>query len=278
MKQLILPGSLGIGQGFPIHLLNYSLSEDLSKAKVKLNSHTFSFILHGSKEVYTNQKTERAQECELLIMRSGNYLMSEYGSGSQNFKSIMLFVSDQEIISFFQKTGLHPRKGDSTKSLQVYRNKGFLRKYIVELRQILDTKMKFQERMLRLKFEELMFNILEEMGTDFFNFMLGYGLSKPRRLIEVVENNKLNRLSLKELAFLANMSLSSFKREFERQFQTTPGKWFREKRLDHAAHLLKEYGRRPTDIFEEVGYETLSNFVQAFKAKFGVTPKQFKGI
>jgi AraC-like DNA-binding protein len=30
------------------------------------------------------------------------------------------------------------------------------------------------------------------------------------------------------------------------------------------------------DIFEEIGYENLSNFIQAFKIKFGVTPKQYQ--
>jgi AraC-like DNA-binding protein len=39
---------------------------------------------------------------------------------------------------------------------------------------------------------------------------------------------------------------------------------------------LRNKAIRPSDIFLEVGYETLSNFIQAFKMKFGQTPKQYQ--
>ncbi len=70
------------------------------------------------------------------------------------------------------------------------------------------------------------------------------------------------------------MSISKFKREFEKHFYSSPSKWFQEKRLEHAAYLLKAKSKRPSDIYKEVGYDNLSNFIQAFKMKYGVTPKQ----
>ena len=72
------------------------------------------------------------------------------------------------------------------------------------------------------------------------------------------------------------MSVSTFKREFEKNFKSPPSKWFQEKRLEHAAFLLKNKSKRPSDLFEEIGYESLSNFIQAFKTKFGVTPKRYQ--
>jgi AraC-like DNA-binding protein len=72
------------------------------------------------------------------------------------------------------------------------------------------------------------------------------------------------------------MSTSSFKREFEKQFQSSPGKWFQEKRLEHAAFLLYNKSKRPSDIYQEIGCENLSNFIQAFKLKFGNTPKKYQ--
>ena len=89
-------------------------------------------------------------------------------------------------------------------------------------------------------------------------------------------NKMINKLTIKELSFLSNMSLSTFKREFEKHFQSSPSKWFQEKRLDHSAFLLKDKSKRPSDIYEEIGYENLSNFIQAFKMKFGTTPKQYQ--
>lgn len=55
-----------------------------------------------------------------------------------------------------------------------------------------------------------------------------------------------------------------------------PIKWFQEKRLEHAAFLLKNKSKRPSDIYIDIGYESQSNFSAAFKTKFGVTPKQYQ--
>lgn len=94
--------------------------------------------------------------------------------------------------------------------------------------------------------------------------------------MNVIENNKLNKLTLPELAFLSNMSLSTFKREFTKHYHIPPIKWFQEKRLAHAAFLLSTQQKRPKEIYTEAGYETLSNFVQAFKKQYGTTPRQFQ--
>ncbi|MEM9929492.1 MAG: helix-turn-helix transcriptional regulator, partial [Bacteroidota bacterium] len=79
-----------------------------------------------------------------------------------------------------------------------------------------------------------------------------------------------------ELAFLCNMSLSTFKRAFARHFNTTPGKWFLEQRLAHARYLLVTQRQRPSDIFMSVGYDNLTNFIQAFRKQYGKTPKQYQ--
>ena len=72
------------------------------------------------------------------------------------------------------------------------------------------------------------------------------------------------------------MSVSTFKREFFKQYQTTPIKWFHEKRLEHIALLLRTKQTRPIDLYEAAGYENFSNFIQAFKKRYGVTPKQYQ--
>jgi AraC-like DNA-binding protein len=100
--------------------------------------------------------------------------------------------------------------------------------------------------------------------------------NQDQKFIQTIESNQLNKLSVEELSFLCNMSASTFKREFEKQFHSSPSKWFQEKRLVHSAFLLQTKSHRPTDIYEEIGYNTLSNFTQAFKNRFGVTPKQFQ--
>ena len=77
-----------------------------------------------------------------------------------------------------------------------------------------------------------------------------------------------------ELAFLCNMSLSTFKREFQKHYSDSPMKWFQNKRLEYAHHLLYNEQMSSSEIYLEVGYESLSSFIKSYKAKYGVTPKQ----
>jgi AraC-like DNA-binding protein len=133
-----------------------------------------------------------------------------------------------------------------------------------------------QIKLLEVKFEELMIYLKETQGTDFIFSLIPNGDSQFQNFMDIVETNKLNKLTVKELSFLSNMSVSKFKREFEKHFKNSPSKWFQDKRLEHSAFLLKTKSKRPSDIFEEIGYENLSNFIQAFKSKFGMTPKQYQ--
>ncbi|MEM1003352.1 MAG: AraC family transcriptional regulator, partial [Bacteroidota bacterium] len=130
--------------------------------------------------------------------------------------------------------------------------------------------------LMAVKFEEIILFMIEKEGSDFIFSMLSESNQQSQKLISVVESNKYNKLSLTELAFLSNMSLSSFKREFVKQYAQSPIKWFQEQRLEYASLLLKQEQKRASDIYSEVGYENLSSFIQAFKSKFGVTPKRYQ--
>lgn len=70
------------------------------------------------------------------------------------------------------------------------------------------------------------------------------------------------------------MSISTFKREFEKHYATSPIKWFQNKRLEHAHYLMNKEQKSSSDIYLEIGYENLSSFIKAYKSKYGMTPKQ----
>ncbi len=77
---------------------------------------------------------------------------------------------------------------------------------------------------------------------------------------------------LEQFAYLTGRSLSTFKRDFKRIFNTTPSKWLMKRRLEDAYYLIKERGAKPTEAFIEVGFNDYSHFSFAFKKVFGVAP------
>ncbi|MGI4864975.1 MAG: helix-turn-helix domain-containing protein [Janthinobacterium lividum] len=79
-------------------------------------------------------------------------------------------------------------------------------------------------------------------------------------------------IGLKQLAYLTGRSLATFKRDFKKVFHTSPTRWLYQKRLAEAHYLLQEQRMRPSDVYHEVGFESLAHFSHAFKQFFGCNP------
>jgi AraC-like DNA-binding protein len=92
----------------------------------------------------------------------------------------------------------------------------------------------------------------------------------------MLEKSYRENISLKNLAMKAGCRISTFKRKFEQLYHTTPGKWIQTRRLDEAYHLIHTTDKTISEICFEVGFENPSHFIQTFKAKFGITPKQLQ--
>ena len=91
-----------------------------------------------------------------------------------------------------------------------------------------------------------------------------------------MEENYCFNLKLEQFAQLCNRSLSAFKRDFQKLYNTTPGKWLLEKRLNHAMHLLTNNGRTVSEASYESGFENQSHFSRVFREHFGYPPASAK--
>ena len=83
-----------------------------------------------------------------------------------------------------------------------------------------------------------------------------------------MNDNYCFNLKLEEYAQLSNRSLSAFKRDFQKHFDTTPGKWLLEKRLNHAMNLLSNSNKTVSEAAFESGFENPSHFSRAFPPAF----------
>ncbi|MEM8908117.1 MAG: AraC family transcriptional regulator [Bacteroidota bacterium] len=277
MEIIVLPQALPQHSEQTIELHHYQNGQDIQRTKIRLSKHTISFLRMGTKEVIGDDRTTQIDPKQFIVMKSGNCLMTEkVSSTDQQYKSILLFFSDELAMDFLARNQLYAPPRTPSQSFYVFPYDDFIHHYVTSLEKILLLPKKAREKLLKAKFEEIMLYLTHQHGPSFLNRIVQQVDHTLTRLNTVVESNRYNKLSLQELAFLANMSVSTFKREFYKQYEKTPMKWFSEERLERVAQLLKTKRKRPVELYEAAGYESFSNFVQAFKKQFGQTPKQYQ--
>ena len=129
------------------------------------------------------------------------------------------------------------------------------------------------EALLKLKLKELLASVLVgRSNPDLSAYLRSIATSDRPAIPAIMETNFQHNLSIDEFARMCNRSVSSFKREFQKHYATSPGKWLLERRLQHSETLLQKTDMSVTEIAFHCGFEDLSHFSRAFKEKFGRSP------
>lgn len=127
------------------------------------------------------------------------------------------------------------------------------------------------DKLLMLKKQEALMLLLQ-VHPLLKNVLLDFNQPGKIDLEAFMQQNFRFNVDMKKLAFLTGRSLATFKRDFEKIFHTSPNRWLQQRRLEEAHYLIKEKGKRPSDVFHEVGFESISHFSYSFKQFFGVNP------
>lgn len=273
MHTITIPDELNLENSLAVQVFDYSSSKGVSKQQIILNQNTFSFLIEGTKEVVFDNSALSIDDSQFLVMKSGNCLMTEKLSEVSNYRSVLLFFSNEMVSKFIRKIKLEKIESKGYQSVFAFEYDEFLKRYVYSLVDLSKLSKNLQNKILEVKLEEIMLYLVEKHGTDFLYSLSVNADNTTQKFIHVIENSHLNKLTLKELAFLCNMSVSTFKREFEKHYSESPIKWFQNKRLEFAHFLLQQKQKNPSEVYFEVGYENLSSFTQAYKLKYGVTPK-----
>ena len=133
------------------------------------------------------------------------------------------------------------------------------------------------ENLVELKFKELVLSLLINQKNK---ALLSYlnDLSDHNRISipEIMQNNFTYNLRLADYAKLSCQSISTFKREFKRQFNEAPSHWIMKQRLNMAKELLSKTSLPINEVSLECGFENPSHFSRVFKEKTGISPFQFR--
>ena len=86
----------------------------------------------------------------------------------------------------------------------------------------------------------------------------------------------MEKITIEEIAKVAEFSESHFMRYFKETMGTSFFVYLKDYRLTMASRLLISSESSILDIAAEVGFDNLSYFNRSFKQKYGMTPSQFR--
>lgn len=97
------------------------------------------------------------------------------------------------------------------------------------------------------------------------------------RVIDFIEENLHEELSLDQIARCAGLSDSHFHKLFTQKMKETPGRFIQRLRIERAAALLVQFPvRTVTEIAFDCGFASSASFTRAFGEYFSVTPTQWR--
>jgi len=260
--------------------IEYKCLVNESKAGIWSDANYFVFVTSGKKmwrSIYNDYVVEAGDS---LFVKKGANLVHQYFE--EDYCALMVFIPDDFIKQFIQRFSSIVAKTESSQDSNndaVIRIKldAYLQGYINSLAAFLSSPSYPDKNLLKLKFEELLLNIFTNpIHKTLAQYLLSINKEQSAHLQQVMEENFAYCLNLDQYANLCNMSLSSFKRSFQDIYNTSPGKWLSNKRLDLSSHLLKTTDKPVNVVGFECGFEEPSSFIRAFKQRFSVTPLQYR--
>ena len=240
--------------------------------------HMLAHIYSGSVSIAEAEKTHTFTEGDTLLLKR-NLLAKfvNYPASNAPFK-LMLITFDQHTLHDFYIEQKAAKQVKNTAFAPIGPIKSIARH--PELNSLFNSLLPYyelnhtlSEELLTLKFREAI-TILRKIDSTSDAVLSDF--SEPGKIDLVAFMNKHYSFNIpaKRFAYLTGRSLATFKRDFQKSFHTSPEKWLRQTRLERAHFLIREIGKRPSEVYLEVGFETFSHFSFAFKKWFGYSPSE----
>lgn len=257
-----------------LFVYDFKMTSDVVKSKVNLGMNMFSFLQVGKKQVHFAGTSVSVNKDQSLLLKNGNWLWTELLDTEAIYYCKLFFFSEKKLLEFLDT---HTEKKQVVRQDIPYfiiRNDAYITSYLNSLSIIREAPAVFMENLLSVKFDELMLYLVQKYGRKFEVYLHSLIVNENSSFKRIVESKVHSNLKLGEIAFLCNMSLSTFKRHFIKEYNLSPGKWLQDKRLQKARETLENGDLKPSDIYLDFGYNNLSNFSIAYKNKFGISPTE----
>lgn len=236
-----------------------------------LEQHALVYVITGMLELsYAHQLHRFGPGTTLLIPRNQLGRMAKLPEGNEPFRSVSIVFPEELLRKFYASRPENPAQGKWTGHLALEQHP-LLTGLFASLIPYFEMHDELPSELAQIKIAECL-TILDACNSDVRRLLGSFEEPGKVDLASFMEQHFLYNLPLEKFGYLTGRSLTTFKKDFQKVFKTTPGRWLTQKRLEFAHYQIAVKRRKPTDIFVEAGFENLSHFSFAFKKQFGYSP------
>ena len=266
-------------QDKPVIIRSYHSPISSANNKSIIHQNMVDIIIAGKKTIIDAYHITALEAGELMMLPKGSSLISQALPKEGHFHNLAIYFTNEVFADFWIKhTDIDNErsKGNPRQPFLTYSQDGFISNYIKSVLLLLESPSKFSDQFKRIKLEELLLYLLHTNPKKLRSLAVIARDEEDMRFRKAAESHITTPISVDELAFLCNTSLSTFKRKFLKIYGTSPQKWMVQQKVQLAANLLKYPHERPGSVYEKVGYSNQSSFIVAFKNQYHMTPKEYQ--
>jgi len=238
----------------------------------------FFYMVEGSMVSYDARGAHRISEKEAITKNCGSYVQKFiHSQETEKCEAIAIYLYPELLQEIYKNEIPNFIISENTKMPKKQIGNKLIEHYMNNLILFFEDPETLDEELGILKLKELIMILLRSENQESVRNLLSEIFSPINiQLKEVIQNNLFNPLQIEELAFICNMSLSTFKREFKKTFNSSPAKYIKEQRLENAASLLMCDDKSIRDIAFDCGFQDVTTFSDSFHQKYGKSPSQFR--
>ncbi|MBL4933530.1 helix-turn-helix domain-containing protein [Clostridium sp. YIM B02565] len=255
-----------------------SLTQSSRQGRIYLEDHLLLFVLSGIYTINLGKQQITVKKNQMVLIKKG--VVIEYNKiGDLDYNNTldywMFFLKDDLLKHFAKMINIKPGEYKQLVTINVQPMNERLLKYLESIKSYFNENESIDNNLIKLKLLELLYD-LAAIDNNFIQQLLQFKPPSSTNITKVLEENIMNPVSLKDLAYLSGRSLSSFKRDFYAIYQVPPAQWIRERKITKAKELLASTSLSITDICFMTGFENLAHFSRIFKKITGSSPTFYR--
>ena len=253
---------------------------------VVLSRYAVGYVLHGTKYVYYGDKRYRISRGEIFYMGVGHHYVENVSEDDAPFEQILVYYTPDELQRILSHLninyGVHITNGHScdwcrSRAHVAMQARNSLKSFFRNCNNYLRDELFVEDSVAEnIKMTELVYLIVSGEDCCLKNKLLNNVDVARENFEQIVYDHIFKDISIEELSCICNRSLTSFKKEFKRQFVMPPHKWYIRQRLMHSRLLLISTSKSVSEIGTECAFPNTSHFIKLFKKEYDVTPALYR--